>query len=86
MIVTLCNNHIPLRSDFPNLFLLSFNKFFQNPYPFSSLVLTIKVLLVLLNLFNLFLQLKQGNVMGMFIISFPPNSDFYIFILFFLHF
>jgi hypothetical protein len=75
MIVTLCSNHIPLRSYLPNLFLLSCNKISKTLFIFFS-SFNYKTTSSFIKHFQIiFLQIKQGNKIGMFIISSPPKND-----------
>ena len=69
---TFCSHHLPLRTLLPKLVF-----FLKNPIVFPSLVLITKLLLVLLNLFKIFLQRKQGTEMGF---VFHPISTKYWFL------
>ena len=72
MMGTFCSHHLPLRTLLPKLVF-----FLKNPIVFPSLVLITKLLLVLLNLFKIFLQRKQGTEMGF---VFHPISTKYWFL------
>jgi hypothetical protein len=65
---TFGSHHLPLRTLLPKLVFS-----LKNPIDFPSLVLITKLLLVLLKLFKIFLQGKQGTEMG-----FVFSSHFYL--------
>ena len=72
MMGTFCSHHLPLRTLLPKLVFS-----LKNPIDFPFLVLITKLLLILLNLFKIFLQRKQRTEMGF---VFHPISTKYWFL------